>query len=493
MIRRWLVAMALLWALAACRERPPGAPAATPDLSMPTLAVAEIPAGNNPTNGPPVPVTPGPHVTDTGGHLLGTGPDDTPATVTPSPTPCVPTHDAWPRYQVQQGDTLFEIATATGSSVAELSRVNCLERPEALAVGQDLRVPRLPDPTPVPTPARVTLERFEIYPRPLSVDGELTLSWKVRGATLVYLWAGGWSSGPVPGEGRVNRPVADLVDEFAGIRVGIRAVDEAELGDEVVAEEFVPIATGVTIQELRLTPDPVPSNGSVRVSWSFTGADAGTLYWMPRPYNGILEPYADDIPPSGSLDVQLLDEYAPIQFRVEAIDENGLRVTRDATLAVSCPYDYFVSDPARQDGTCPTSAPISVTGAFQPFEGGFMTWESDNERILVFLDDGSVRWFDDNWDGEPIDVGEDPPPGLYQPERGFGLAWASDDALRARLGWATAPERSYELRKQQIYQKGTRYGVNSGAWYLELPEGRVVVFHVDYAHEQRWWWVGPSP
>ncbi|MEM9952277.1 MAG: LysM peptidoglycan-binding domain-containing protein [Chloroflexota bacterium] len=48
----------------------------------------------------------------------------------------------WVTYTVQAGDTLFGIAQASNSSVAELSRVNCLESVDALSIGQVLFIPQ---------------------------------------------------------------------------------------------------------------------------------------------------------------------------------------------------------------------------------------------------------------------------------------------------------------------------------------------------------------
>jgi LysM repeat protein len=59
---------------------------------------------------------------------------------------CAPRTD-WPTYQVQVGDNLFRIAQRVGSTVDELTRANCLVNPSVVVVGQNLYVPRLPQPT----------------------------------------------------------------------------------------------------------------------------------------------------------------------------------------------------------------------------------------------------------------------------------------------------------------------------------------------------------
>lgn len=62
------------------------------------------------------------------------------------PTSCGPPV-GWVIYMVQPGDTLFAIASQTGSSVDALIRANCLTS-DRINAGQGLYVPRLPIPTP---------------------------------------------------------------------------------------------------------------------------------------------------------------------------------------------------------------------------------------------------------------------------------------------------------------------------------------------------------
>lgn len=77
------------------------------------------------------------------------------ATTAPLPTAiaCVP-NTTWPLLTVQSGDTLFAIATRTGTTVAQLVSANCLANANSIQAGQLLRVPMLPPQvtvTPAPT------------------------------------------------------------------------------------------------------------------------------------------------------------------------------------------------------------------------------------------------------------------------------------------------------------------------------------------------------
>lgn len=63
--------------------------------------------------------------------------------VTPSSVPCGQP-PGWEIYIVQSGNTLFSIAQAVGSTVAELRRVNCLASADFIVTGDVLFVPLLP-------------------------------------------------------------------------------------------------------------------------------------------------------------------------------------------------------------------------------------------------------------------------------------------------------------------------------------------------------------
>jgi LysM repeat protein len=85
----------------------------------------------------------------------------TPIFVAPTQPACVP-NTAWQIYFVQRGDTLANIASRSGTTVAALMQANCLTNPDLIFVGQALRVPRQPviitptaPQTPTPTGPRI--------------------------------------------------------------------------------------------------------------------------------------------------------------------------------------------------------------------------------------------------------------------------------------------------------------------------------------------------
>ncbi|MBN2305836.1 MAG: LysM peptidoglycan-binding domain-containing protein [Anaerolineae bacterium] len=71
-------------------------------------------------------------------------------TFTPAPTTCFKRTD-WPIYYVKAGDTLYNIALQTSSTVDMLKTANCLTS-DIIRIGQPLYVPYLPQPTPTPMP-----------------------------------------------------------------------------------------------------------------------------------------------------------------------------------------------------------------------------------------------------------------------------------------------------------------------------------------------------
>jgi hypothetical protein len=103
---------------------------------------------------------------------------------------------------------------------------------------------------------------------------------------------------------------------------------------------------------------------------------------------------------------------------------------------------------------CPTDAATVVWSAWQPFQRGAMFWRSDLDWIYRLLnnpwrpdtDKANGGWYTGGdgwrWDGSfPEGRGLTPPPGLFEPIRGFGLVWFNYAGGPAGgEGWATAPE-----------------------------------------------------
>ena len=94
---------------------------------------------------------------------------------------------------------------------------------------------------------------------------------------------------------------------------------------------------------------------------------------------------------------------------------------------------------------CPTEAEKGVWAAEEVFIGGYMFWRSDTDHIYAVYNDGTWQDFVDTWnEGDPIsDPAIVPPPGYYQPLRGFGEVWRDNATVMSKLSWATTEERGY--------------------------------------------------
>ncbi len=114
--------------------------------------------------------------------------------------------------------------------------------------------------------------------------------------------------------------------------------------------------------------------------------------------------------------------------------------------------------------------------AYQTFEHGLMIWVGVEQTILVIFEpSGNPAWvaradaFVEGMRSE--DPALVPPPGRFQPVRGFGLLWRTDRSLQTRLGWATNPELGYT--------GFTQVDVTTGVRYVQGPGGEIYVLPAD--------------
>ncbi len=116
---------------------------------------------------------------------------------------------------------------------------------------------------------------------------------------------------------------------------------------------------------------------------------------------------------------------------------------------------------------------------WQLFEHGEMFWYGATRQILILYADGTWTLVDDHWHEGMPDLSCDamPPPGLWQPIRGFGLAWCQAPGVRERLGWALQSEEAFESLYQPFAggslithpQGGAFWLDRSGTHYRVLP------------------------
>jgi hypothetical protein len=105
-----------------------------------------------------------------------------------------------------------------------------------------------------------------------------------------------------------------------------------------------------------------------------------------------------------------------------------------------------------------------------------MVWFDQDSRmskaIYVLFDDGSFARFDDTWEeGQPVSHNQNPPPGLYEPIRGFGKIWfeGTGARVRERLGWATDQEQGGAGARQR-FANGSMYWIEPSDQILVLYE-----------------------
>lgn len=99
---------------------------------------------------------------------------------------------------------------------------------------------------------------------------------------------------------------------------------------------------------------------------------------------------------------------------------------------------------------CPSEAEKGIWAGEQVFSGGYMFWRQDQTYIYVLYNNGTWQGFADTWtSAEPEwDPSIVPPPGYYQPKRGFGKVWRNNANVRNALGWALIEERGINASAQ---------------------------------------------
>ena len=109
---------------------------------------------------------------------------------------------------------------------------------------------------------------------------------------------------------------------------------------------------------------------------------------------------------------------------------------------------------------CPTSEQVTIPMlAEQAFQGGHMFWRSDTDAVYVIYGPEGKWQTDPNWkwDGSnPDGIGLSPPPGLFEPRRGFGWLWRTHLGREGGpLGWALEEERGFDNTGQaQVFERG---------------------------------------
>ena len=219
---------------------------------------------------------------------------------------------------------------------------------------------------------------------------------------------------------------------------------------------------------------PVADPGeTITLSWETSHATAVTLYHL---VGGVFGSFWE-VAPTGSMTYTI--STSSRNYETFALYASGVEepyASASLTVPLTCPFTWFFSpDP----GVCPQEAALLSASAEQQFEHGVMIWVGEEDRIYVLYDDTIYTdgWnaFTDEWqEGDPVDDPTIvPPPGFYQPQRGFGLVWREQPMVRDRLGWAVAPEAGGDtaVQRTSYYKYNHTYlkALDNNVWHL-FPE-----------------------
>lgn len=233
------------------------------------------------------------------------------------------------------------------------------------------------------------------------------------------------------------------------------------------------IAPQPRILSFEVAPQKVDPGDTVTLTWTSEGGNGATLYRLLQ--SGQFPEHGINVPTIGSI-TYTIDPQARnwVNFLLYVSGGGQASDNAGASVILHCPDEWFFSPPP-DENVCPT-APLTSPAAEQTFQEGVMLWiEAEDAIYVLYEEDGyTTRWsrFQDEWqEGDPTrDPSLQPPSGLQQPIRGFGLVWRAHSYVRERLGWAVEPERGY----QTTIQRTTRYKYNAtyirardgGVWYL---------------------------
>lgn len=141
----------------------------------------------------------------------------------------------------------------------------------------------------------------------------------------------------------------------------------------------------------------------------------------------------------------------------------------------------------------PTPSVGQVYVAEQGFQNGRMFWLEPVKQIWVTWTNerGETIWsvFDDAFEEGMMESDDNivPPEGLFQPERGFGLLWRTNDGVRDQIGWAIEPEfgyvTRYEYRAGGIVTESNEYVAGPGRHIIQTLARERIQFN-----EGIWTW-----
>jgi len=350
----------------------------------------------------------------------------------------------------------------------------------------------------VPMPCMETI-CLTASPMPVAPDGMVTLNWNAPGAVKVEIWW--WDKqqesvihSDLLSVGSLSFSIADAHIENIGAYVYVLLTAHYADGKVESKELYISVRTRHTITAFAVSPQTVNPGEIVTLSWGIAGeVQEVSLYTLNQLSQ--LDTSYSNLPASGSLTLTVPAwRRNAMSFQLYASDPDGLWVFADTSVKIACPDVWFFPNPPSD---CPGPATYTKM-AVQHFEHGVMIWTEWEDRIRVFYNDSqdvhlrrwemrNNEWFPGMPESDPNIV---PPPGYYQPVRGFGKLWREGShwdgtSIRDLLGWAIEPELGIDHGAVQC-DASPKYST----CYLGDPVG---VVYVEEPELQGWYeWAGPN-
>jgi serine/threonine-protein kinase len=134
--------------------------------------------------------------------------------------------------------------------------------------------------------------------------------------------------------------------------------------------------------------------------------------------------------------------------------------------AVSGPFAGIWAEVQNKIG-CAASGASTTFAAQEKFQGGWMYWREDNDKIYAIYRSGNWGVYSDIWqDGDPdfscVDANT-PAGSPPTPARGFGKIWCTYPEVRSGLGNATDGEQGFDVTVQK-FDQGIMISTNLGTW-----------------------------
>lgn len=217
------------------------------------------------------------------------------------------------------------------------------------------------------------------------------------------------------------------------------------------------------------TADNDPSTTSVADAVTPTPGISPTPTWTPTPYVGIFLGEPTVISPDG--EISLPPTIAPLVGQPNTTGgvipppQTGIVSSGNCAIPVA---NAFAGIDANLG--CPVDGGTGTTLVTQIFERGRMFWR-DTRQIIVLGNNNTFWRVTDSWnEGIPdSDPNLNPPAGLQQPVRGFGLVWRDNAAFRDTLGWAQGGEFPISSTWQE-FEGGTLFVGDNNQTYV-IPAG----------------------